>query len=105
MNLQQLMQQAQRVQKQMQDNHEKMKVTYFTGDSANGKIKITMNGVYEVKSVSIDKSLINGDEIEIFEDLLVVAFNNCRLKVENTNKDVIGNIAGSGDINSLLSGN
>jgi DNA-binding YbaB/EbfC family protein len=105
MNLQQLMQQAQKMQKQMQDSHEKMKTTYFSGDSANGKIKITMNGVYEVKNISIDKSLVNSDEIEIFEDLLVVAFNNCRSKVENANKDTIGDIANNGDINALLSGN
>ncbi|MDR1499098.1 MAG: YbaB/EbfC family nucleoid-associated protein [Rickettsiales bacterium] len=94
-NMQQLMQQAQKMQSELQKNHDKINAMEFVGDSAGGKIKVTMKGNYEVIKIYIGPELVNGDEKDMLEDLLIVAFNNCKDKIDAANKDSLGGIAGN----------
>lgn len=101
-NIQQLMQQAQKMQKQLAENQEKMKNTEFFGEAGGGKIKVFMNGTYEVSKVKIDSSVIDKDDPEMLEDLLVVAFNDCKKKIDETNNGFLGSMAGGANLNSLF---
>ena len=62
MNIQQLMQQAQRMQEQMQKQvaktQEELAATEFTGESGAGLVKVVMNGRHDVRRVQIDDSLL-----------------------------------------------
>ncbi|MFV9972465.1 MAG: YbaB/EbfC family nucleoid-associated protein [Francisella endosymbiont of Hyalomma asiaticum] len=76
-----LMQQAQKMQEQMkkaQQERENMKVI---GASGAGLVTVIMTGKYDVKSVSIDNSLMSEDK-EILEDLVAAAVNSAVKKVE-----------------------
>jgi DNA-binding YbaB/EbfC family protein len=100
MNMQQLMQQAQKMQKQMKENTAKMENTDFDGISGNGKVKIVINGLYDMKSVTISPELVNNVDVELLQDLIVVAFNDAKNKVDSTNKNTLGSAFGG-----LLGGN
>ena len=52
------------------------------GMSANGAIKVVLNGKSEMKKISIDKSVVSEDDIEMLEDLILVAYNDAHNKVE-----------------------
>ena len=80
LNIQGLMKQAQVMQKKMQEAQEKLAETEVEGTAANGLLKVVLNGKSEMKSISIDKSL--ADDIEMLEDLLLVAYNDAHQKVE-----------------------
>lgn len=82
LNIQGLMKQAQVMQKKMQEAQERLAATEVEGTAANGLLKIVLNGKSEMKKVSIDKSLVSADDVEMLEDLLLVAFNDAHAKVE-----------------------
>ena len=98
-NMQQIMQQAQAMQKKIMKKQEEMKNTNFIGESGNGAVKITLNGAYEMKKIEIDEKIL--DDKETLEDLILVAYNNCKDKISKESKDSFGNM---GVDQSLLNG-
>lgn len=93
MNIQQLMQQAQRMQEQVQKNMQKaqdaLAVTELTGEAGAGVVKVVMTGQHVVKRVSIDDGLM-GDDKDMLEDLIAAAFNDAVRKVEAASKEAMG---------------
>lgn len=94
MNIQQIMKQAQQMQQKLQLEQEKMKNTDFEGTSGNGAVKITMTGDYNVKSINIDKNLIDPEEKDLLEDLIKVATNDCIKKIIATSNDNLNSLTG-----------
>ncbi len=81
LNIQGLMKQAQMMQRKMQEAQEKLAGTEITGTSGNGMVSVVLTGKSEMKKISIDKSLAS-DDMEMLEDLIVVAYNNAHAQVE-----------------------
>ena len=82
MNIQALMKQAQTLQKDMQKQEEEIEKTEFEGESALVKVKV--NGRKEVLSVTIqNKETLEKEDLEILEDMIMVAFNNAFKKVDD----------------------
>lgn len=92
-----MMKQLQEMQSQMQENMEKNKkeldALELEGHAGAGLVKIVMSGRHDVKRVVIDDSLMTEDK-EMLEDLLAAAVNDCVRKVEEANKNIMGNLAG-----------
>lgn len=101
MNIQQMMRQAQQMQKKMQENQQKLENTEFEGTSGNGLIKVKAMGNYTVKSVYIDKSLMNTDEKDMLEDLLVVAFNDLMKKITEANDSSMSDATGGINLKNI----
>ena len=83
MNMQQIMQQAQRMQKDIQKKQEEINNTEYTGTSE--LVDVVVMGNKTVKKVSIKNKNIESDDIEILEDMIVIAVNDAISKI---NKDV-----------------
>lgn len=85
MNMQKMMQEAQKLQKELQKTQKELSNSIYTGSSS--LVEITINGDKEVKSVkiSLDKD-IDKDDIELLEDMIVVAFNDA-VKKSNSDKE------------------
>jgi DNA-binding YbaB/EbfC family protein len=85
MNINQLMQQAQKMQEQVQKKmaqaQEELGRTEVTGESGAGLVKVTMTGKHDVKRVAIDAELMKEDK-DMLEDLLAAAVNDAVRKVE-----------------------
>ena len=80
MNIQALMKQAQSLQKDMQKQEEEIEKTTFEGESSLVKV----NGRKEVLSVEIaNKENLEKDDLEILEDMIMVALNNAFKKVDD----------------------
>lgn len=75
MNMQALMQQAQKMQREMQKKQAELEATTFDLTSAGGAIKIKIKGSRQIESIEIDKDAIDPDEKEMLEDLIKVAIN------------------------------
>ncbi|ORU91760.1 MAG: nucleoid-associated protein [Cycloclasticus sp. symbiont of Poecilosclerida sp. N] len=87
-----LMQQAQKMQEQMQEAQQKLAETEVTGESGAGLVKIVMTGKHEARRLSIDSSLMADNDQEMLEDLIVSAINDAVRKVENENKNSMSNM-------------
>ncbi len=100
MNINALMQQAQKMQEQMQVKmqkaQEELAHTSILGESGAGLVKITMTGKYDVKRVEIAPDLLQEDK-EVLEDLIAAAVNDAVRKVETvTQEKMAGATAGMG---------
>lgn len=80
-SLNEIMQQAQKMQKKMQEAQQKLNLMVVTAEAVGGMVKVDMNGRHEVKSLYIDPSLLK-DGATVVADLVKVAVNNAVLKVE-----------------------
>ena len=81
-NLGQMMKQAQEMQSRMQQMQEKLADVEVTGQSGAGMVQLTLNGRGEMKKLKLDKSVVDPEDIEVMEDLIVAAFNDAKVKVE-----------------------
>ena len=75
-----LMQQAQRMQQDMQRAQEELAQLEVTGQAGGGLVSVVMSGRHEVRRVSIDRQTF-ADDPEMAEDLLAAAFNDAINKV------------------------
>ena len=93
-NLGQMMKQAQEMQSKMSEMQDKLSELEVTGSSGGGLIEITMSGKHQVKSLKIDESLVDKDNIEVLEDLAVAAINDARTKVDNAVNEKMSELTG-----------
>lgn len=92
-NINELMKQAQAMQEKMQKMQEDVAKLEVTGESGAGLIKVVMNGRHDVRSVSIDASLMTEDK-EILEDLIAAAINDAVRKVETQTQQQMQQVTG-----------
>jgi len=88
-----LMKQVQEIQSKMTEMQEDLAKVEVTGEAGAGMVKVTMTGRHDVKTVNIDQSLLSEDK-ELLEDLLAAAVNDAVRRVEETNKEKMGSLAG-----------
>jgi DNA-binding YbaB/EbfC family protein len=81
-NIASLMQQAQKMQQEMQKAQEELARLEVTGQAGGGMVEVVMNGKHAVKRVKIDPVL--NDDLEMLEDLLTAAINDAVNKVAET---------------------
>jgi DNA-binding YbaB/EbfC family protein len=81
-NLAGLLQQAQKMQQEMQKAQEELARVTVTGEAGGGLVKVTMNGKHAVSRVEIDPSLL-GDP-EMLEDIVTAAINDAVNRVQAT---------------------
>ena len=94
MNFNNMMKQAQDLQKKMAEAQKKVESLEAEGTSGGGLIKTIIDGKNNVKSVKIDESLISKDDIEILEDLILAAFNDGKEKIQKRITDEMSSITG-----------
>ena len=80
-NIGQLMKQAQEMQAKMAEMQAQLEALELTGLSGGGMVQMTLNGKGDLKKITIDKTLIVPEEVEVLEDLIMAAFNDARAKV------------------------
>jgi DNA-binding YbaB/EbfC family protein len=77
-----MMKQAKELQAKMESLQQEVAAMEVGGAAGGGLVKVTMNGKGEMRSISIDPSLMKPEEAEIVEDLIVTAVNDARAKSE-----------------------
>lgn len=88
MNIQQMMKQAQKMQKDMMISKDEISKTIFEGESS--LVHIKMNGEREIISVKIDFNDIEKEDMEIIEDMVLIAVNDAIKKINKETEDKMG---------------
>jgi nucleoid-associated protein EbfC len=97
MNMQQMLKQAQKMQEAMAKEMEALRVDATAG---GGIVKVEMNGAKEVLSVKIDPEAAN--DVEMLQDLIVAAVNECGRKVDEVMQNKLGSALGGMNIPGLM---
>ena len=77
-----LMSKAKEMQAKMQQMQEDMVSLEASGQSGGGLVSVTLTGKFDLKTISIDPSLLKDGEGEILEDLILAAHNDAKVKIE-----------------------
>lgn len=88
MNIQAMMKQAQKLQKEMTETKSKIDGMEFTGKSSI--VAVTMNGKKEITKVKIDSNQFDGDDIEMLEDMIMIAVNDAMKQVDQEIENKMG---------------
>jgi len=81
-----IMQQAQKMQENMQKAQEELAKIEVTGSAGGDMVSVTMTCRHDIRKVEIDPSLMNDDK-EVLEDLIAAAVNDAVRKVEKTSQE------------------
>ena len=92
MNINALMQQAQKMQQQMAKKQKELESKEFEFSSNGGAITIKMLGSKEVTALNIEEDLL--DDKEMLEDMLMVAINEAISKVEEEAAKIMESVSG-----------
>lgn len=89
MNIQNLMAQAQKMQKEITKKKEEIDSSIFTGTSE--WINVEMNGKKEIEKVKITfEGTIEDDDKEMLEDMIKIAVNNAVGKIDKEVESKMG---------------
>jgi len=99
MNVAKLLQQAQRAQEQVQKVLGELEVE---GSAGGGLVRVRLNGLKELKGVSIDAKALAGEEPELVEDLVVAAWQEAARLVEERSHEALARLGLPAGIPGLL---
>ena len=88
MNFQAMMKQAQKLQKDMIKSKKEIDEMQFIGKSSF--VTVTVKGNKEIVSVKIDKDSIEKDELEMLEDMIMIATNEATKQVDKITEEKMG---------------
>ena len=88
MNIQAMMKQAQKIQKDMLAAKEEINNTTFEGKSSFVTVKV--KGSKEIEKINIDTESIEKEDIEMLEDMLVVAINDAMKQIDKETDKKMG---------------
>ena len=98
MNMNTLMQQAQKMQRELEKKKKELENTLFTFESNGGAIKLDIYGSKKVEKITIDEDVIDPSDKEMLEDMIKIAVNEALDKIDDEMDKVIS--AATGGMNS-----
>ncbi len=87
-NIAQMMQQAQKMQENLQKAQEELGRLEVTGSAGGGMVSVTLTGTKECRKVRIDPSVLSDPEMA--EDLIAAAFNDASNKIDAESQSRMG---------------
>lgn len=93
-NMQQLMKQAQKMQKQMEDTQAKLEELTVTATAGGGMIEVVATGKKEIKSITIKEEVVDPEDIETLEDLVLAAVNEALRQAEEVSQKEMAKVTG-----------
>ena len=89
-----LMKQAKQMQEKMEAAKAKIAEIVAEGVSGGGMVRVTLSGEGHMQKLHIDPSMIVPDEAEILEDLIIAAFHDAKIKLDQKQAETMKNAMG-----------
>ncbi len=93
-NMNNLMKQAQRMQRQMEENAKELETKEFSASAGGGAVKVTVTGKLEVTKVEISPEAVDPDDVETLEDLVMAAVNEAVHAANEAGQSLMGKMSG-----------
>lgn len=88
MNIQSMMKQAQKLQKEMMQAKKEIDEKIYFGKSSF--VSVEMFGTKKVKQIKIEKENIIQDEIEMLEDMILISINDAMAQIDKETTEKLG---------------
>ena len=93
-NMNNLMKQAQKMQKQMEETQAELAEMEYEATAGGGVVTVKINGNKEITSVKIAEEVVDPEDIEMLEDLVMAAVNEAIRMQADDEKEKLGKITG-----------
>jgi DNA-binding YbaB/EbfC family protein len=93
-NMNNLMKQAQRMQRQMEEQAKALEEKEYTAQTGGSAVSIKMNGKKEVIALTLDPEAVDPDDVEMLQDLIVAAFNEASRQVDEESSAAMNKMTG-----------
>lgn len=93
-NMANLMKQAQKMQKQMEDASKELEEKEMTATAGGGAVEVTVSGKREVTKIKIDPEAVDPDDVELLEDPIMAAVNEAMRQIDEYSQNTMGKITG-----------
>lgn len=93
-NMNNLMKQAQKMQKQMEEATKELEEKEITATAGGGAVEVTISGRREVTKVKLAEEVVDPDDIEMLEDLIMAATNEALRQIEEASQQSMSKITG-----------
>ena len=93
-NMNNLMKQAQRMQRQMEEGQKELETREFTAAAGGGAVEVTVNGRKEILRIKLSEEAVDPEDIEMLQDLIVAAANEAFHKMDEDSNSVMAGLAG-----------
>ncbi len=93
-NMANLMKQAQKMQQQMAEKAQELEGREYTATAGGGAVTVAMTGKRELTKVTIDPEAVDPDDVEMLQDMIVVAVNDVLKQVEEATGKMMGQLTG-----------
>ena len=93
-NMNNLMKQAQRMQRQVEETTKELEEKEYSASAGGGAVTVTVSGKKEVLSVKLAEDGVDPDDIEMLQDLIVAATNEALRKMEEESQAAMSKLTG-----------
>ena len=93
-NMNNLMKQAQKMQKQMEQTQAELEEKEYESSAGGGVVKVKINGQKEITEITIDQEVVDPDDVEMLQDLIMAAVNEAIRMQADDEKEQLGKITG-----------
>lgn len=97
-----LMKQAQKMQSQMARIQEELASRTVEASAGGGMVTAVVNGKQELLSVSIEKEVVDPEDVDMLQDLLVAAVNEALKKSQEMVAEEMSKVTGGFNIPGLM---
>jgi DNA-binding YbaB/EbfC family protein len=91
--MQQILQQAQRMQQQLMSAQAELAEAEVTGQAGGELVSVTLSGSGEIRSVTIDPKVVDPDDVETLQDLVVGAMADAHRALQELTQQKMGPLA------------
>ena len=93
-NMANLMKQAQKMQRQMEEGQKELEAKEFSAKAGGGAVEVTVSGKKEVLKVQLSQEVVDPDDIEMLQDLIMAATNEALRMADEANNELMGKMTG-----------
>ena len=93
-NMQKQLQQMQAMQRKMEALQEEIEQMEATATAGGGAVTITVSGAKEIKKIEIKPEVVDPDDVEMLQDLIMVAANEALRQMEEISNSEMSKLTG-----------
>ncbi len=93
-NMNNLMKQAQKMQKQMEETAKELESKEYTATAGGGAIEVTVTGKHQLSKVVLAEEIVDPDDIEMLQDLIIAAANEALKKADDATSTAFSGLTG-----------
>ena len=101
-NINNLMKQAQKLQKDMEQAQKDLETKEFEASVGGGAVVVKANGKKEILAINIKEEVVDPDDVEMLEDLVLSAVNEVLKKAEEETANKMGKLTGGLNIPGMF---